>query len=69
MSGSADAETDVVVVGAGNAAKDQIGLMVRHLLPGCRPDSDDAADALAIAICHAHLVETGQRWSAAGAMS
>ena len=42
------------VVGVGRASKDQIGLMVHHLLPDSRPDSEDAADALAVAICHAH---------------
>ncbi len=42
------------VVGTGRAAKEQIAMMVRKLLPGCDPDSDDAADALAVAICHAH---------------
>ena len=42
------------VVGAGHAEKTQIQLMVRPLLPGCKIDSADAADALAVAICHAH---------------
>lgn len=42
------------VVGAGHAGKEQIQLMVRTLLPGCQPDSADTADALAVAICHAH---------------
>ena len=42
------------VVGAGHAEKVQIRLMVRVLLPRAEFDSDDAADALAIAICHAH---------------
>jgi len=41
------------VVGTGHAAKDQIGLMVRMLLPGADPKVADAADALAVAICHA----------------
>jgi len=50
------------LVGAGRADKRQVGLMVRHLLPGCRPDSDDAADALAVAICHAHHAATTNRW-------
>jgi len=43
------------VVGAGHADKDQVLMMVQRLLPtltaGIRPD---AADALAVAICHAH---------------
>ncbi len=42
------------VVGAGHAHKDQIGAMINILLPRCTPDSADAADALAVAITHAH---------------
>ncbi len=42
------------VVGAGHAEKIQIRAMVRFLLPRAEFDSDDSADALAIAICHAH---------------
>ncbi|NQV56574.1 MAG: crossover junction endodeoxyribonuclease RuvC [Rhodospirillales bacterium] len=45
------------VVGAGHAAKGQVQMMVRVLLPGCLSGasaSADAADALAVAICHAH---------------
>jgi crossover junction endodeoxyribonuclease RuvC len=42
------------VVGTGNADKDQVGLMVRRLLPGAVEKRADAADALAVAICHAH---------------
>jgi crossover junction endodeoxyribonuclease RuvC len=42
------------VVGTGHADKKQIHAMVRVLLPKATPDSDDAADALAIAITHAH---------------
>ena len=41
------------VVGSGHAAKEQIQMMVQALLPGCKVTSADAADALAIAICHA----------------
>jgi crossover junction endodeoxyribonuclease RuvC len=42
------------VVGAGHAEKGQIRMMVSVLLPRAEFESDDAADALAIAICHAH---------------
>ena len=42
------------VVGAGHGDKRQIHMMVRVLMPKATFDSDDAADALAIAICHAH---------------
>ncbi|MBR9824319.1 MAG: crossover junction endodeoxyribonuclease RuvC [Alphaproteobacteria bacterium] len=41
------------VVGTGAADKAQIGAMIGVLLPGCKA-SADAADALAIAICHSH---------------
>lgn len=42
------------VVGSGHAAKEQVQMMVRTLLPGCEIATADAADALAVAICHAH---------------
>jgi crossover junction endodeoxyribonuclease RuvC len=42
------------VVGAGHGDKDQIRAMVKCLLPRAEPDCADAADALAIAITHAH---------------
>ncbi len=42
------------VVGVGHADKRQVLHMVRLQLPGCDPAGPDAADALAIAICHAH---------------
>jgi len=42
------------VVGAGHGEKAQIRMMVGVLLPKADPQSEDAADALAIAICHAH---------------
>ena len=42
------------VVGVGHGDKGQIRKMVSVLLPRATYDSDDAADALAIAICHAH---------------
>jgi crossover junction endodeoxyribonuclease RuvC len=42
------------VVGVGHADKSQVALMVQRLLPGCGVVSADAADALAVAICHAH---------------
>ncbi len=42
------------VVGAGHAAKEQVQMMVKTLLPGCLIETPDAADALAVAICHAH---------------
>ncbi|MHA6719650.1 crossover junction endodeoxyribonuclease RuvC [Sphingomonas sp. RS6] len=42
------------VVGVGNADKDQVHAMVSRLLPGVKIAGPDAADALAVAICHAH---------------
>ncbi|MGD0562231.1 MAG: crossover junction endodeoxyribonuclease RuvC [Roseiarcus sp.] len=41
------------VVGVGHAEKNQVAMMVKMLLPSCRIASPDAADALAVAICHA----------------
>ena len=42
------------IVGSGHADKAQIRMMIGVLLPKADPQSEDAADALAIAICHAH---------------
>ncbi len=42
------------IVGAGHAEKAQIRLMIGVLLPKADPKSEDAADALAIAVTHAH---------------
>jgi crossover junction endodeoxyribonuclease RuvC len=49
------------VVGYGLAAKEQVQFMVTRLLSlDHAPDSADAADALAIAICHIHTSQTQQ---------
>ena len=45
------------VVGTGTADKTQVAHMMNVLMPGCGVKSGDAADALAIAICHAHRVQ------------
>lgn len=42
------------LVGAGHADKGQVQMMVRTLLPGAVIKCSDAADALAVAVCHAH---------------
>jgi crossover junction endodeoxyribonuclease RuvC len=42
------------IVGSGHSEKVQIRMMVKVLLPKADPQSDDAADALAIAVTHAH---------------
>jgi crossover junction endodeoxyribonuclease RuvC len=49
------------VVGVGHAAKVQVDHMVRLHFPGVRIAGPDAADALAIAICHAHHVQSAGR--------
>jgi len=46
------------VVGVGHADKDQVAMMVRTLLPAAGDVKQDAADALAIAICHAQYRTT-----------
>jgi len=53
------------VVGVGHAEKQQVAHMVRLQLPGALPESADAADALAIAICHAFHAQTAGRIAAA----
>ncbi|HTE58774.1 MAG TPA: crossover junction endodeoxyribonuclease RuvC [Solirubrobacteraceae bacterium] len=52
------------VVGAGHADKHQVAMMVGRLLPGVVATAD-AADALAVAICHAHHRATAKRIEAA----
>jgi crossover junction endodeoxyribonuclease RuvC len=52
------------VTGAGHADKRQIAMMVGRLLPGVEATAD-AADALAVAICHAHHRATAKRLEAA----
>jgi crossover junction endodeoxyribonuclease RuvC len=42
------------IVGVGHGDKAQVRMMVGILLPKAAPESEDAADALAIAVCHAH---------------
>ena len=53
------------VVGVGHAQKEQVQHMVKLQLPGVRLQSPDAADALAIAICHAHHAQSAGRLDAA----
>ena len=47
-------EVKLAVVGTGGAQKEQVQVMVKRLLSISGPLTDDAADALAIALCHAH---------------
>ena len=49
------------VVGVGGAEKAQVHAMVQRLLPGARIAGPDAADALAVAITHAHHLATARR--------
>lgn len=53
------------VVGVGHAEKRQIDHMVRLHLPGVELAGPDAADALAIAICHAHHLQSAGKLAAA----
>ena len=49
------------VVGVGNAEKVQVHAMVQRLLPGIAIAGPDAADALAVAITHAHHLASARR--------
>ena len=42
------------VVGVGRAEKKQVGVMVKHLMPKANFETEDEADAIAVAICHIH---------------
>ena len=49
------------VVGVGHAEKGQVAHMVKMQLPGVVLAGPDAADALAVAICHAHHTRSAER--------
>ena len=49
------------VVGTGGAEKQQVRAMVSRLLPGVQINGEDAADALAVAITHAHHLASARR--------
>jgi crossover junction endodeoxyribonuclease RuvC len=53
----------LAVVGTGGAQKEQVQMMVRRLLPGAVIRRADAADALAVAICHAHHRASRLAWA------
>lgn len=53
------------VVGVGHADKGQIGHMIGLHFPGAAVDGPDAADALAVALCHAHHLQSEGRLAAA----
>lgn len=48
------------VVGAGHAEKAQVAHMVAFQLPGVKLSGPDATDALAVAICHAHHLQSAR---------
>lgn len=50
------------VVGVGHACKEQVLVMIKHLLPKSNCNQADAADALAVAICHGHFLQGQKRW-------
>lgn len=54
-------EVKLAVVGKGAAAKEQVGHMVRVLLNLSGTPQEDAADALGVAICHAHHLHAKER--------
>jgi crossover junction endodeoxyribonuclease RuvC len=58
-------EVKKVVVGVGHAEKAQVAHMVALQLPGARLAGPDAADALAVALCHARHLDAGGRLPAA----
>jgi crossover junction endodeoxyribonuclease RuvC len=51
------------VVGTGGAEKAQVHAMVMRLLPGAKIAGPDAADALAVAITHAHHLASARKIS------
>ena len=56
------------VVGTGGADKHQVHQMVARLLPGATIAGADAADALAVAICHAHHLASARTRRPAGSL-
>ena len=54
-------QVKLAVVGTGGADKAQVHAMVSRLLPGVKIAGADAADALAVAITHAHHLATSRR--------
>jgi crossover junction endodeoxyribonuclease RuvC len=60
LAGYAPAQVKQIVTGQGGAAKTQVGYFVKMLLGLRRVPEADAADALAIAICHARLLGVGR---------
>jgi crossover junction endodeoxyribonuclease RuvC len=64
----APAQVKATVCGFGGAGKEQVMRMVRQLLSlPAAPESDHAADALALALCHAWSARAGERFARARA--
>ena len=59
-------EIKKTVTGVGHGDKQQVAMMVGLLLPKASPRSPDEADALAVAICHAHKRGSGRLAAAIG---
>ena len=62
-------EIKQAIVGTGGATKEQIQHMVTMLLKLSEPPQADAADALAVALCHSHVRQTLARMATAPGMS
>ena len=56
-------EVKKAVTGSGKAEKKQVQSMINILLPNSNPPNEDASDALAVAICHAHAASTQKKWN------
>ncbi len=50
-------QVKLAVVGFGGAKKEQVQHMIRYILTLAKVPQEDAADALAVAVCHAHMGE------------
>jgi crossover junction endodeoxyribonuclease RuvC len=59
IAGYAPARVKQTIVGHGQASKQQVGFLVKAMLKLKRPPEADAADALAIALCHARFCRLG----------
>lgn len=55
-------EIKQAVVGYGRAGKDQVGDMIRYLFGLRKPVNPNAADALAVAVCHLNTCASQKRW-------
>ena len=56
------------IVGVGHADKEQMRVMVGHILPKCKFENHDSVDALAVAICHSHYLDFANKWSSSNSL-